>query len=47
VFKVLHQPNNTTRVPGWFSMRKDVADLKRRERMSQASNERNLNALAP
>ena len=46
-FKVFRRPDDDTgREPGWLPMRKGVADLQRRSRLSQASNERYLNMLA-
>ena len=46
-FKVFRQPDDdANRPPRWLQMRKGVADLERRARLSQASNERYLNALA-
>jgi len=46
-FKVFRQANDDThREAAWLPMRKGVADLERRARLSQASNERYLNMLA-
>jgi hypothetical protein len=46
-FKVFRRPeDDPARPAGWLPMRKGVADLERRARISQASNERYLNALA-
>lgn len=47
-FKVFRRPDDdANRLPCWLSMRKGVADLERRARLSQSSNERYLDALAP
>lgn len=46
-FKVFRRPeDDPDRAPGWLAMRKGVADLERRARLSHASNERYLDALA-
>ena len=46
-FKTFRQPNDDARRrPQWLPMRKGVADLERRSRLSQASNERYLEMLA-
>ena len=46
-FKTFRQPDDDAhRKPGWLPMRKGVADLERRSRISQASNERYLDMLA-
>ena len=46
-FKVFRQPDDdTSRAPRWLAMRKGVADLERRARLSQASNDRYFNMLA-
>jgi hypothetical protein len=46
-FKVFRQPDDDTgRTPRWLPMRKGVADLERRSRLSQASNDRYFNMLA-
>jgi len=46
-FKVFRQPNDDeNQSTRWLQMRKGVADLERRARLSQASNERYLDALA-
>jgi len=46
-FKVFRAANDTTgRAPTWLPMRKGVADMERRSRVSQAANQRYLNALA-
>lgn len=46
-FKVFRQPDDDMqRDPGWLPMRKGVADLERRARLSHASNERYLDMLA-
>lgn len=47
-FKVFRRPNDDENQNSrWLPMRKGVADLERRARLSQASNERYLDALAP
>jgi len=47
-FKVFRRANDDTRrEPAWLQMRKGVADLERRSRLSHASNERYLDMLAP
>jgi hypothetical protein len=46
-FKVFRHPDDNVKKPAsWQKMRKGVADLHRRSRVSQASNERYANALA-
>lgn len=47
MFKTFRQANDdSSREPDWLPMRKGVADLQRRSRISQASNERYLKMLA-
>jgi hypothetical protein len=46
-FKVFRAANDNRRcAPTWLPMRKGVADMERRSRVSQAANERYLNAIA-
>jgi hypothetical protein len=46
-FRTFRQANDDpSRQPGWMKMRKGVADLERRSRISQGCNERYLDALA-